>query len=223
MSDAQPKQHRRILYVVVGLLSAVVVAQSAYIVYIQSGLKSALNSPIIASLNNLQKQGDFDSLKGFQAAPPPDANQGSAKTPAPFGLNLDDPDKLTRELARLIQQFGQAYGDTFKMLQDSPLADTLPQPNVIHPAFHMVEDQHGYTINVDMNVKSMKDIHVSLNGQMLSVSAPVPNSDGQYERRIVLSDPVDPRSLDTQYIGGVLTITIKKENTGGKIPVHLPI
>lgn len=223
MSQIQPKQRRRMLYVAVGLLSAVVIAQSAYIVYIQRGIKGTLNSSIMASLNDLQKQGEFDSLKGFRTAPPPDARQGSADSTTPFGLSLDDSDKLTQELARFIQQFGQAYGDAFKMLQDSPIARTFPRPHVVHPAFRLIEDQCGYTINVDLNVKKEDDIHVSLNGQMLSVTAPVANSDGQYVRRIMLSASVDPSTLSTQYLGGVLTITVKKEKNGNKIPVRLPI
>jgi len=223
MSKPQPKKTNPILYVLVGVLSAVVIAQSAYIVYFQlsmkSALSSALNAPIIAGLDDLQN----DVPKGIRSAAPPDANQGSAGTATPFGLKLNNPDQLAKELAGFIRQFGAAYGEAFKILQDNPIVATLPHPSVVHPAFHLVEDQSGYKIDLSMIVQNKDDIHVSLTGRMLSVTAPIPKSDGQYERRIRFSSPVDPSSLCTQYLGGVLTIHIRKAKESDKIPARLPI
>lgn len=104
----------------------------------------------------------------------------------------------------------------------------------IRPAVDLLEDEHAYTLQVEMPGVDQSTVSVSLERQALTItgSADFTGPEGaqivaglaglrNYERQFQISDDIDRDQIDATVKNGVLTLRLPKSNRAQKI--SLPV
>jgi HSP20 family protein len=101
----------------------------------------------------------------------------------------------------------------------------------------VTQDDKAYTVKADMPGVKKEDIHVEIDGNVVSISAEVKKEKeekkdervvrreryyGKLERGFTLEHDVDEAAVDAKYSDGVLNLTLPKKakSTTRKIAVH---
>src|SRR5512143_4077531 len=133
-------------------------------------------------------------------------------------LTRYDPFNLTR-----IDPFGE-LDDLFKGFFVRPVAfEGQPQMQI---KMDLKEDDNGYTVHADIPGVKKEDIHVSIEGNQVSISAEIKNEKevkegekllrseryyGSVSRAFSLAQDVDEAAAQAKYKDGVLELTLPKK------------
>lgn len=127
---------------------------------------------------------------------------------------------------------GSLFDDFFKELAPGfyirPLhGDALPQPTQIK--VDVKESDQGYSVQAEIPGVAKDDIHVSIDGNVVTLGAEVKQSDtqtsdekvlrseryfGSVSRSFQLPADIDQDTAKAKYDNGVLTLTLPKKKTG---------
>ena len=127
---------------------------------------------------------------------------------------------------------GSMFDDFFKELTPGfyvrPLhGDPLPTPAQIK--VDVMETDQGYSVQAEVPGVAKEDIHVSIDGNVVTLSAEVKQSDtqtsnekllrseryyGAVSRSFQLPADIDPDTAKAKYDNGVLTLTLPKKKSG---------
>ena len=122
------------------------------------------------------------------------------------------------------------FDDLFKGYLVRPMRWPAEMPDVQSVRMDVKEDDKAYTIHAEMPGVKKEDIHVSIDGNMVSISAEVKKSSekkegekvlrseryyGKVSRSFTLAQDVDEAAAQAKYTDGVLELTLPKR-TGGK-------
>ncbi len=127
---------------------------------------------------------------------------------------------------------GSLFDDFFKDLAPGfyvrPLhGDALPQPAQIRVDVN--ETDQGYTVQAEVSGVAKEDIHVSIDGNVVTLSAEIKQSDtqtsgekvlrseryfGAVSRSFQLPADIDDQTAKAKYDNGVLTLTLPKKKAG---------
>lgn len=142
VAPAAPRKRRPVfLYTIIGLLTAVVLVQGAYIAYLRSGVGQSLQqltnnqdlTPLLQELgkmdlNSLNSLGDLGALNnpGTTGQAPVTGENDSPIA----GQNLLDPNSqvTVEQLLGMLQQLQGNYNDALKMLDDPQYRVETPPP-----------------------------------------------------------------------------------------------
>jgi HSP20 family protein len=106
--------------------------------------------------------------------------------------------------------------------------DGLPAPSQIK--IDVKESDKGYTVNAEVPGVAKDDIHVAIDGNVVTLRAEVKQQDSQTQdekvlrteryygavaRSLQLPAEIDQASAKAKYDNGVLTLTLPKKQTGG--------
>ncbi|MGV8804936.1 MAG: Hsp20/alpha crystallin family protein [Polaromonas sp.] len=124
--------------------------------------------------------------------------------------------------------FDDFFRDMTPGLYFKPLhGDPLPQPSQIK--VDVKETDQGYTVQAEVPGVAKDDIHVSVDGSVVTLSAEIKQSDtqtrdekvlrseryyGAVSRSFQLSADIDQDGAKAKYDNGVLTLTLPKKKTG---------
>lgn len=127
---------------------------------------------------------------------------------------------------------GSLFDDFFKELAPGfyirPLhGDALPQPTQIR--VDVKESDEGYSVQAEIPGVAKDDIHVSIDGNVVTLGAEVKQSDtqtsdekvlrseryfGSVSRSFQLPADIDQDTAKAKYDNGVLTLTLPKKKSG---------
>jgi len=203
------------ILVTIGVILLLVIATQAYYTYNLSKQ--------VASL-----QGGQGTLLQQPSRPvlPPQQTPGM---PDPF-QDLDpfkDDWNPFAEMQRMQNEMNKIFGDMRSQLQQHPNFDNLSRNFTFAPNVDIKEKQDHYVVTVDIPGADESNIQVNLENNQLHISATTQKSTaqekngkdmlrserfyGEFKRTITLPSDVVAEKMQTDYKGGVLTITIPKK------------
>ena len=131
------------------------------------------------------------------------------------------------EIQRMQRDMDRMFNNAFSRFNTSPDFQHLFREGFTTPEMDVQEDDHKYTVIVNLPGSSEENVSVNLNGQTLTVKGEQKfeklDKDGQgniifqerrsgsFQRSITLPGPVKQAGMKTNIDNGVLTITIPKD------------
>jgi HSP20 family protein len=200
--------NQKIVIVLGVLLVTVVVVQSAFL-FRMSGKVDQLS----------QQSGAVE----HQASPPAGKAQPSLINPRMF--SQDDDWNPFEEMQRMQNEMNKIFGNVRSQFQLSPDFSKLTEPFSFSPNVDVKEESDRFIVTADIPGSDESNINVKVENQQLTISASTKKSHdnnkkgnlfrserfvGQFQRSIMLPEPVLAEKMKTDYRDGVLTITIPK-------------
>lgn len=117
------------------------------------------------------------------------------------------------------------YEDLFKGLVLRPMRFDA-QPSALRAKMDVIETEQAYNIKAEIPGVSKEDIHVSIDGNQVSISAEMKQEReqkegervihsertyGKIQRSVTLSQDVDQATANAKYTDGVLHLTLPKK------------
>ena len=129
------------------------------------------------------------------------------------------------EFKKMQEEMNRIFGSFNAKFQNDPDFDKFFKDFSISPSMDMKDMGDKYVINVDIPGSKENNIKVSVKNHILKVEAKTSNKIdkkgshfiqqeryvGNFEREITLPSDADENSLKTNYVNGVLVITLKKK------------
>ena len=129
------------------------------------------------------------------------------------------------EFKKMQEEMNRVFGSFNAKFQNDPDFDRFFKDFAISPSLDMKDTGDRYVINVNIPGSKENNIKVSVKNHILRVEAKTSNKVdkknshfiqqerflGKFEREIALPNDADENSLKTNYINGVLVITLKKK------------
>jgi HSP20 family protein len=179
-----------------------------------------------------EKKGEGDAgMQTFRLAPGPQPRKQSdpfnMMTPTPLNPNAWDPFK---EMEEVHKQMDRMFDDAFGRFDRSPQFSDFAQGFSFNPKSEISEDDHQYTVHIDLPGVDQSKIKAKLDGRTLTISgvydAKVEHKlsgkeivkekeVGEFERVMTLPGPAKSEGMKVNYDKGVLTITIPKDTSYG--------
>jgi len=133
--------------------------------------------------------------------------------------------------------FSTSLNDLFEGLLVRPIRLDTNGGQQLSMKIDVAQDDKAYTVKADMPGVKKEDIHVEIDGNVVSINAEVrkekeekqgervirsERSYGKLERSFTLEHDVDEAAVDAKYSDGVLKLTLPKKakSTMKKIAVH---
>jgi HSP20 family protein len=133
--------------------------------------------------------------------------------------------------------FSTSLNDLFEGLLVRPIRLDTNGGQQLSMKIDVTQDDKAYTVKADMPGVKKEDIHVEIDGNVVSISAEVKKEKeekkdervvrreryyGKLERSFTLEHDVDEAAVDAKYSDGVLNLTLPKKakSTTRKIAVH---
>ncbi len=222
MSENNANRNNRLLWVLVGLLIAVVAVQGYYLYGIYNGSKTN-------DVHALVNQGEQIQGKDWQIAPG-SRNSTTTVIPdsllhTPFDPNGWDPFK---EMEEMHKQMEQMFQGAFGRFNASPKFNMFSQGLSFNPTMDIEEHDNEYVVRMDIPGADSSKINVTIEDRVLTISGTreeeiaqqSPTSKqlrserrlGQFERVMTLPGPVKQSEMKANYENGVLTVTIPKDD-----------
>ncbi len=129
------------------------------------------------------------------------------------------------EFKKMQEEMNRVFGSFNAKFQNDPDFDKFFKDFTVSPSIDMKDMGDKYVINVNIPGSKENNIKVSVKNHILKVEAKTTNKIdkknshfiqqeryiGNFEREITLPSDADENSLKTNYINGVLVITLKKK------------
>ncbi len=129
------------------------------------------------------------------------------------------------EFKKMQEEMNRVFGSFNAKFQNDPDFDRFFKDFTVSPSIDMKDMGDKYVINVNIPGSKENNIKVSVKNHILKVEAKTTNKIdkknshfiqqeryiGNFEREITLPSDADENSLKTNYINGVLVITLKKK------------
>jgi len=133
--------------------------------------------------------------------------------------------------------FSTSLNDLFEGLLVRPIRLDLDAGQRLSMKLDVTQDDKAYTVKADMPGVKKEDIHVEIDGNVLSISAETKKEKeekkdervvcseryfGKLARSFTLEHDIDEAAVDAKYSDGVLNLTLPKKakSTTKKIAVH---
>ncbi len=129
------------------------------------------------------------------------------------------------EFKKMQEEMNRVFGSFNAKFQNDPDFDKFFKDFSVSPSMDMKDMGDKYVINVNIPGSKENNIKVSVKNHILKVEAKTTNKIdkknshfiqqeryvGNFEREITLPSDADENSLKTNYVNGVLVITLKKK------------
>ena len=133
--------------------------------------------------------------------------------------------------------FSTSLNDLFEGLLVRPIRLDLDAGQRLSMKLDVTQDDKAYTVKADMPGVKKEDIHVEIDGNVVSISAETKKEKeekkdervvcseryfGKLARSFTLEHDIDEAAVDAKYSDGVLNLTLPKKakSTTKKIAVH---
>ncbi|MCD6288851.1 MAG: Hsp20 family protein [Candidatus Hydrogenedentes bacterium] len=210
---------------VTGILIALLTIAVGYLAYSNVQMNHKLDALISGTRSSNTAVTDVKGAKNKSSSPSATSGGGNA-----FGKLFDkplSPDEWDPflEMENMQRRIDDIFGNAFQRFGTSERFKNLFEQSGFSPRMDLVEEDNRFVVRVNIPGSDMSQIDVSIEDNTLSVTATTTEDTtssskgttlrrerrvGKFQRTIVLPKPVDPKSMNTQYKNGVLTITINK-------------
>ena len=133
--------------------------------------------------------------------------------------------------------FTSSLNDLFEGLLVRPIKFDVDGGRELTMKVDVAQDDKAYTVTADMPGVKKDDIHVEMDGNLVSISAEVKKEKeekkgervvrseryyGKLARSFTLDHEIDEAAVDAKYADGVLKLTLpkKSKSTAKKVAVH---
>ena len=142
-----------------------------------------------------------------------------------FALNNNLNLNPFEEFKKMQEEMNRVFGSFNARFQNDPSFDKFFKDFTVAPSLDMKDMGDKYVINVNIPGSKENNIKVSVKNHILKIEAKASNKVdkkgshfirqeryvGNFEREITLPNDADENSLKTNYVNGVLVITLKKK------------
>lgn len=224
MSESSNPRHSRWLAVLVAFLIVVTAVQGYYLFRVHH----QMNANIAYATENQPPRGDNTARdKTWHVTP----NAGTTGTSDPLGSFTNkpfDPNSWNpfSEMEEIQKQVDRMFEQAFGHFNASPKFNGFSQGFSFNPKSDVEENDHEYTVRLDIPGTDSSKIKATIADRTLSISGTREEEVtqqgaskqlrnerrlGQFERVLTLPGPVKQEGMKANYKDGVLTITIPKD------------
>ena len=231
----------KVLTIVSACLIAVAAVQAYFLFHMHQEMAGNIASAATGSpsCGENEKNGEGDAgMQTFRLAPGPQSQKQSdpfnMMTPTPLDPNAWD---QLKELEEMHKQMERMFDDAFGRFNMSPKFSNFAQGFSFDPQSEVSEDDHQYTVHINLPGVDQSKIKAKLDGRTLTISGvydakvehklagkEIVNEKeaGEFERVMTLPGPAKSEDMKVNYDKGILTITIPKDAFSG-VTGFLPI